>query len=222
MKKPFLLIPIVVIISGTMFITYNSLHSPKEVIVHSIHVTDISDDRKLLWISSNVFVWKITKEIWSKEDKGGMPTTQFSVEIIENIKGNLSWSVTVSQEWWYKDGSLYISEWDVFYSWSTKWIISERSALMIPWEEYVMATITSENSDIYYLISHPNGKHHFWWWESKKQKQAKVNSLRKAYIDEIPFEPFVKEWRNKNAFSSLDIGEKEDYIKKTHENELRM
>lgn len=89
----------------------NTLKLP---ITHKIllqHAADFSDDRILMGSSHNVFVAKVIKQT-GNEPQTSAPSTQFAVEIIENIKGDLEGSVTVDQLGGYKDGVLYLVQGD--------------------------------------------------------------------------------------------------------------
>lgn len=73
---------------------------------------DVMDERKLVGSADNVFLGRVVEELGTEEiPRSGpdheappmevegprMPRTEFSVEVLRNIKGNLSGTVTVSQ-----------------------------------------------------------------------------------------------------------------------------
>src|SRR5690348_9024594 len=60
-------------------------------------VVDYSNDKKLIGASHNVFVGRVMRQSGDKKRKNGPPETQFTVEVITNIKGNLKGSVVVNQ-----------------------------------------------------------------------------------------------------------------------------
>ncbi len=70
---------------------------------HSAQAFDVSDKRKLVGFADNVFVGRVLGQVGDSSiptsDPGpGVPRTQYSVRVLENIEGNLSGTVTVSQE----------------------------------------------------------------------------------------------------------------------------
>ena len=65
------------------------------------HAFSASDDTNLVGFADNVFVGQVEKLVGSTkaESHGGpMGRTQFSVEVLKNVKGRLGGIVTVSQE----------------------------------------------------------------------------------------------------------------------------
>ncbi len=62
------------------------------------HAFDVTDDRLLVGFADNVFVGRVTKKAGSESSVGsGIPYTMFSVEVLENVKGNLDGASTVAQ-----------------------------------------------------------------------------------------------------------------------------
>lgn len=142
---------IAVIIIGVL--SANSLHSAyKHLPVQEVHVqyaADFSDDKILMGASHNVFVGKVTKQVGT-EERGIGPETQFEVEIIDNIKGNLKGTIVVNQQGGYKDGVLYVVEGDI----GTP-VEQKNSYLLQPGSTYILATRYNENKNWYTLNSHP-------------------------------------------------------------------
>lgn len=63
------------------------------------HAFDVTDDRKLVGFADNVFVGRVAERAGSEGSTGsGIPYTLFSVEVLQNVKGNLDGMVTVAQE----------------------------------------------------------------------------------------------------------------------------
>ena len=85
----------------------------KTYISHAHAVTDLSDDRKLVGFSHNVFVGRVVEKLGQTEEYG-FPETQFRVEVLETLKGSLSGEVTVNQQGGVRtwDGSAYRREGD--------------------------------------------------------------------------------------------------------------
>lgn len=62
------------------------------------HAFDVTDDRLLVGFADNVFVGRVTKNVGPESSAGpGVPYTLFSVEVLENVKGNLDGGITVAQ-----------------------------------------------------------------------------------------------------------------------------
>lgn len=62
------------------------------------HAFDVTDDRLLVGFANNVFVGRVAEKAGAEGSAGlGLPYTLFSVEILENVKGNLDGAVTVAQ-----------------------------------------------------------------------------------------------------------------------------
>ena len=77
--------------------------APEECLGGAIveHAFSASDDTDLVGFADNVFVGRVEKRVGSTkaESHGGpMGRTQFSVEVLKNVKGRLGGIVTVSQE----------------------------------------------------------------------------------------------------------------------------
>lgn len=73
---------------------------------HIDHVVDVTNDHALVGIADNVFIGKVIAQTGNKpntpppeagDTPGFSPQTQFSIEILENIKGNLNGTITISQ-----------------------------------------------------------------------------------------------------------------------------
>jgi hypothetical protein len=61
------------------------------------YVTDLSDDRKLVGLSHNVFFGQVESKSGSSLTKD-LAETQFNVTVLETIKGSLSGDITVNQQ----------------------------------------------------------------------------------------------------------------------------
>lgn len=81
-------------------------------VAEPLYVFDVADERKLVGDADNVFLGRVAEEIGTFEvpsarspgapepqepEAPTMPRTEFSVEILQNVKGSLSGTVTVSQ-----------------------------------------------------------------------------------------------------------------------------
>lgn len=178
------------------------------------YIADFSDSRKVLWTSENVFIAKVVKNNWTYiTDEPGPQQTVFDVEVIYNIKGQLSGTKKVLQIWWYDSmWTLYLPHWTTY---------------LQEWDIYLLTTSWGEP---YHILSHENGSHLIssktdydsriaavWWDQKKAEKEliknsTKVKEFRKAYKDEIYFETYEGEKykisSEKNAYKNLNVSEK--------------
>lgn len=109
------------------------------VYMHIDYVVDVTDDRKLVGISDNVFIGKVIALTGNKPNTpppeagdipGFSPQTQFSVEVLENIKGNLNGTITVSQYGGYERRMIVVKQ----------LVLATGDKLLQPDETYLFAT----------------------------------------------------------------------------------
>lgn len=176
----------------------NLIKLPVERQIHVQYAADFSDDRILMGASHNVFVGKVIKHVGDKQPIE-IPETQFAVEVIYNIKGNLSGTVVVDQYGGYDNGILYY--------------IEDAAPLLKPGAAYLLATMYNRynEEDWYILNSHPNG------WKlitqdsnlnkvqllSLAKNDAKVKALQEAYKNEILLDADIKNNNTRNSYQSL-------------------
>src|SRR5258707_718270 len=91
------------------------LNNPPPIVkMHALLAIPLADDRVLMGASHNVFIGKVISQIGTRAVDLGhgnmIPVSQFSVEPISNIKGNLQGTVTVEQSGGYQDGVLLVNE----------------------------------------------------------------------------------------------------------------
>lgn len=86
-------------------------HANEAPTIETLRAFDSSDERKLVGFADNVFVGRIEDKVGNEPMKGvvredadspegpppSIPETQFSVEVLDNVKGSLQGRVTVSQ-----------------------------------------------------------------------------------------------------------------------------
>lgn len=88
----------------------NSLIKNKSVAVEDAYVVNYADDQILVGASHNIFIGKVIGKIGNISDDG-IPETQFMVDVISNIKGDLDGQVIVDQQGGYSsDGTFYYIE----------------------------------------------------------------------------------------------------------------
>jgi hypothetical protein len=75
--------------------------------IHMEWIADFSNDQYAVGFAHNVFVGKVVAQVGNKSSTP-FPKTQFTTEVIYNIKGNLSGVVVVSQNAGYRDGVLRV------------------------------------------------------------------------------------------------------------------
>jgi hypothetical protein len=107
-------------------------NSIKTVYIYADYIVDISNDRELAGVSHNIFVGEVIEQTGNLlvDD---MPNTQFKVNVLNNIKGNLTGPVIVNQE------GGYITTNDTQYLY-----LMENDKLLQPGNTYLFATRASE------------------------------------------------------------------------------
>lgn len=92
---------------------------------------DVSDPRELVGSADNVFVGRVVEEVGGEdiagEGGGDIPQTQFAVDVVENLKGELRGQVVVNQ-----DGGTLPGE--------SRPILLTGSEPLEPGESYVLST----------------------------------------------------------------------------------
>lgn len=196
--------------------------SSKEVtsiqIMHPIYVADFTDDNILVGASHNVFVGKVIEEVDTKE-RGIGPETQYKVEIIENVKGDLKGEVIINQAGGYKDGVLYIME-------DGSDILSESKKndeyMLKVGSAYLLATRYNQKEDWHTLNSFYTAKKLISKEEKDNNKlktlaqtDERVIKLKNAYKNEILLDADVKNNNARNSYKSIEKVQKKDEIKET-------
>lgn len=178
--------------------------------IHSQWIEEMNSDEGLMGASHNVFVGKINKKSGDKSIYEN-PETQFEVEVLYNIKGDLQGSVVVSQEGGYKNGILYRSFDDVMVSSDDKQNKQDNDGLMKKGETYLFVTRYSEKGNWYSIISNPRGTKLLSSDEtlSKKDLQflaendERVKKLKESYKKEILLDSDIKNNNTRNSYQSL-------------------
>jgi len=103
---------------------------------HANFIDDFSDKKKLVGATDNVFVGKVVEQAGTKS-LDGSPETQFTVEVVTNVKGKLSGNVLVNQQGGYRENE----------EGQTELLVIEGDQLLVPGETYLFATryLESEN-----------------------------------------------------------------------------
>ena len=161
-----------------------------------ILMADITQDPILLGASHNIFIGKILAQTGTTESPAGI-RTQYSVEVISNIKGNLDGVITVEQEGGFKDGILQTIE-DAF-------------PLLEQGSDYVLATRYNAPADAYTVLANEHAGKLLTKDSSLDNaqlkilagKDAKVKSLEAAYPDEKLLDADIAHANTRNSFQSL-------------------
>lgn len=111
--------------------------------VSTLNTFDVSDKRRLVGFASNVFVGRVGEQVGTEgvpTSKPGYtaPQTQFSVEVLDNIKGLVAGKVTVNQHGGYRDGVLVVMEGD---------------HLLVPGQTYLFVTRLNAEHGWYTIVA---------------------------------------------------------------------
>jgi len=177
-----------------------------------VYAADFAKDDILLGASHNVFIARVIKQAGEKA-LGTSPETQFKVEVISNIKGDLKGTVTVDQFGGYKDGVLYTVADDN----PMPNAQNAEGYMLQEGNTYLLATRYNEQEDWYTLNS--------FYTASKllsKDKEMgaadlkalvdnddRVKALKEAYPKEKLLDADIQHGNTKNSFASLPTEEQE-------------
>lgn len=113
-------------------------------------IVDVTDDRALVGAVDNVFIGKVIAQTGNKSNTvppeagdipGFSPQTQFSVEVLENIKGSLNGIITVSQYGGYAEKSGV-----------NQLVLTEGDKLLEPGKTYLFAAGVNKVDGWYTLV----------------------------------------------------------------------
>lgn len=204
-KKILISLPILALVF-VLGISLNIIKLPVEREIHLQYVADFSDNKVLMGASHNVFVGKVLKQTGNL-DTGIGPETQYSVEVIYNIKGDLTGAVTVNQQGGYKNGVLYlVHNGDVLVEGT-----ENADALLKTGSTYLFTSRYDDKHGWHMLISHPNGRKLISQDSSLSTSQLlelaksdqKVLALQEAYKYEVLLEADVLNNNTRNSYNSL-------------------
>ncbi|GHI00120.1 hypothetical protein [Neobacillus kokaensis] len=149
---------------------YFSNNPPENPIIRTMEtntVIDIDDPREVVGFSDNVFLGKVIKKVGSKS-LNDYPETQFNVEVLDSIKGELKGTIKVNQQGGYDGEYLFLMEND---------------KLLVEGHTYLFATryLKEEN---WHTVIPVGGDIPF---NSDEEKKELIEKYKKAYDEEIPF-----------------------------------
>ena len=147
--------------------------------IASDFLVDVTDDRVLAGAAHNIFIGKVIAQTGTKTDRH--PMTQFSVEVIENIKGNFTGTITVNQEGGYEniDGKNYL-------------FLMEGDKLIKPGKTYLFATRVNDAEGWHTLVP-VYGDIPI---EDQNDQKDKKERFKKAFEQEIPLEEQIQKQRS--------------------------
>jgi hypothetical protein len=171
-----------------------------------LYAADFSKDDILMGASHNVFIGRVIKETGNKT-RGTSPETQFKVEIISNIKGELKGTVTVNQFGGYKNGTFVTVEDDTP-------MPNGKSAgtyMLEPGATYLLATRYNEQEDWYTLNSFPTARKllskdanaNIADLKTLAQNDERVKALTAAYPNEKLLDADIQHGNVRNSYQAL-------------------
>lgn len=161
--------------------------------IHIDYVVDVTDDRALVGIADNVFIGKVIAQTGNKPNTpppeagdipGFSPQTQFSVEVLENIKGNLNGTITVSQYGGYERIIVM-----------NQLVLGEGDKLLEPDKTYLFATGYNDIDGWHTITASNYGNLPI---ANKTDYQNKQERFKTAFAQEIS----LKEWGQKTIEES--------------------
>jgi hypothetical protein len=176
--------------------------------VEASFAVPLGDDRVLMGASHNVFVGKVVSQIGTRGMILGsgrtLPITQFSVQPVFNIKGNLQGTVTVEQMGGYQGGVLYASGGGDAFGPSSG---AGAGYLMQPGTTYLLST-RYESEGVYYLWAFPtasklvsvNDTLSNAQLQSLAANDERVKELQAAYPNEILIADDVRTNNARNSY----------------------
>ncbi len=192
-----------IVVFGSFYLNRVNNHSFSVVVMEAQYPADFSDDRVLVGASHNIFIGKVIRQIETKE-LGLGPETQFEVQIVDNIKGELKGNVIVDQQGGYKEGVLYVIVDDVSAN-------KGDSYLLVPGETYLLATRYNEKENWHTLNSYPTAKTLILGINPKmneKQLQilfslnSRIKALKEAYPKEVTIDADIRNNNTLNSYKS--------------------
>ena len=168
--------------------------------IHPVYPADPSDSKVLMGAAHNVFAGRVIEQSGNKETEIG-PRTQYQVEVIDNLKGELKGTVVLDMLGGYdKDARLIMIEEN-----------DPKTFLLQVGTTYLFATRYNEQEKWYTLIAHPNArkiisidpKASAADLKTLAESDEKFKTWEVAYPSEILDKADVANNNTKNNFQSL-------------------
>jgi hypothetical protein len=159
------------------------------------YVADYSQPTTLLGATHNIFVGKVMKQVGNK-DFSGNPATQFSVDVLHSIKGEIAKQTIVEQEGGYRNGVLYLID---------------SNPLIQSGSTYLFSTRYNAKENWHTMNPHPNASKLLSSDDKLTTEQLlalisedpKVKELEDAYPHEILLDADIYHNNTRNSFQSL-------------------
>ena len=138
-----------------------------------------TDERQLVGFATNVFVGRVIGKVGAEgaplsgPGERVMPRTQFSVAVLENVKGSLGGKVTVSQTGGYDESV-------------GREVRIEGDPLLEPGQELLLVTSYDREEGWYTIAAQPFGTVPI---EYQQQRTDLVEKFERAREQQIPFDP---------------------------------
>ncbi len=175
--------------TGFLVMQTNGYNSGSEISYSSgDSAFNVTDDRELVGFADNVFIGKVIAQTGNKantpppeagDTPGFSPQTQFSVEVLENIKGNLSGIITVSQHGGYEEKNGV-----------NRLVLMDGDKLLEPGKTHLFATRFNYIDGWHTIVINNYGDLPI---KDQTDRKNKVERFKKAFSQEIPFKLSVKE-----------------------------
>lgn len=168
------LIGFVLLLAAVGILAITVMTKPLRVVDAGPFITDFRDDRRLAGGVHDIFVGRVVSKAGNKSLQR-LPETQFQVDVLETIKGNLSGTVVVNQLGGYRGNQLVLFEGDKLLEIGKTYLFATRNHPEEDWH-----TLVSGYGDL--LISNEAGR------------ASLTARFRKAVNEEIPLpaDPGVK------------------------------
>ncbi|MFZ3382318.1 MAG: hypothetical protein WA144_00180 [Candidatus Methanoperedens sp.] len=143
---------------------------------------NVTDDRELVGFADNVFIGKVIAQTGNKANTpppeagdvpGFSPQTQFSVEVVENIKGNLNGIIIVSQYGGYEEKNGV-----------NRLVLMDGDNLLEPGKTHLFATRYNDIDGWHTIVINNYGNLPI---TDQKDHKNKVERFKKAFAQEIPY-----------------------------------
>ena len=147
-------------------------------IIAPTYAFDARDERRLVGYATNVFIGRVAGEAGNEgaplsgPGEKVLPQTQFSVEVLENVKGALGGTVTVNQTGGYTEEGRKARV--------------EGSSLLEPGREYLFATGYDEEKGWYTVVAQPFGAVLI---EGEERRAQIGERFERAEEEQIPYDP---------------------------------
>ncbi|MCK9351149.1 MAG: hypothetical protein WCT49_05575 [Candidatus Paceibacterota bacterium] len=204
-KNIFIVISIVAISSALAWWGFGiskKNETPRIAVIETIMPpVNFGDDREFVGAADNVFVGKVIKQT-GNVPRGGDPETQFSVEVIYNVKGNLQDETSVNQIGGYMNGTLFVlnegeKPANYLLTPGSTYLFATRGDNTLVFWPYAAELLTTDktlsNEELLKLV----------------QNNKRILNLKIAYPDEVLMAPDISHNRTPNSFASLSSEEQE-------------